>query len=418
VALAEARADGSTVGVLFCDLDNFKLVNDGLGHEVGDELLRRIAHHLEDSVRAEDVVGRLGGDEFLVVARAVGGDTALLQLAERLAAAVTDDLRSTPFPVSVSIGAATAPAGRSNAGALIRDADAAMYRAKTSGKARAEVFRHEMRDRAERRLEVGRMLRSALDEGWFLVHYQPVFARHGDVWRLRALEALARCPLPMGGYLSPDEFIPVAEQTGMIARLGRRVAELVCDDLTRWDAALPSDSFQVWINTSVQELDGGELSAGMAERLGRAGIEPRRLGMEVTESALATGHPVALAELARLRATGMSVIIDDFGAGYSSLRSLKTYPADVVKIDRSFVADLVDEPADLAIVRSVVEIGRVTGIEIVAEGVETQDQLRTLSALGCPVVQGYLLARPVPAAVVDEHLGSWLRGEVSELQVP
>jgi EAL domain-containing protein (putative c-di-GMP-specific phosphodiesterase class I) len=261
------------------------------------------------------------------------------------------------------------------------------------------------------------MLRSALDDGWFVVHYQPVFARHGEAWELRALEALARCPLPLGGYLAPDEFIPVAEQTGMIARLGRRVAELVSDDLTRWSTSHPSDVFQVWINTSVQELDGGELSAGMIERLEGAGIDPGRLGIEVTESALATGHPVALAELARLRAAGLSVIIDDFGAGYSSLRSLKTYPADVVKIDRSFVADLVDEPADLAVVRSVVEIGRVTGIEIVAEGVETQDQLRTLSALGCPVVQGYLLALLVPAAVVDEQLGSWLRGEVSGLQV-
>ena len=270
LALDTARNDGTTVGVLFCDLDNFKLVNDGLGHEVGDHLLQRIALRIRHAIRDDDVVGRLGGDEFLIVARAVGGEDQLVSLADRIGRSVAEDLRTTPFPVSLSIGAALAPAGATSAGALVRDADAAMYRAKSSGKARTEVFRSDMRDRSERSLEVGRLLRSALDERRLTVHYQPVFALVDGVWRLRALEALARCPLSDGSFLAPDEFIPVAEQTGMIARLGSQVGWIVARDLGRWTAT-HGDDFQVWVNRSVQELDRPEFASLGAGRPGRVG---------------------------------------------------------------------------------------------------------------------------------------------------
>ena len=410
-ALTEARQDGSSVGALFCDLDNFKMVNDGLGHEVGDHLLQRISRRMQDAVRSGDVVGRLGGDEFLIVARSVGDEANLVALADRVAGAVADDLRGTPFPVSLSIGAAVAPAGRSTAGALVRDADAAMYRSKSSGKARTEVFRTDMRDRSERRLEVGRLLRNALDDNWVTVHYQPVFTRVDGRWTLQALETLARCPLPDGTYLSPEEFIPVAEQTGIISRLGERVRRLAAQDLVRWSGQ-HGDRFEVWVNMSVQELDHQDLPGRFMDRLGELGVDPDRFGIEITESAMASGHPIAMATVAGLRSAGVTVIIDDFGTGYSSLSAIKNYPADVVKVDRGFISGVLDHPADLAIVRSVVEIGAVIGLEIVAEGVETPDQLRALSAIGCASVQGFHLARPVPASAVDEHIEGWLRGDL------
>ena len=410
-ALVEARGTGTNVGALFCDLDNFKLVNDGLGHQVGDQLLERVAQRIRSAVREVDVVGRLGGDEFLIVARGVEDEQELVAIAARIGRAVADDLKGTPFPVSLSIGAAIAPDGHSSAGALVRDADAAMYRAKTSGKARTEVFRAEMRDRAEHQIEVGRLLRTGLDEGWVTVHYQPIFGRRDGRWVLHALEALARCPLPDGSYLSPDEFVPVAEQTGLIAPLGHRVRTVVGSDLARWSDAHGGD-FAVWVNVSVQELDREGLAAGLAGRLAELGLDPWRVGVEVTESALASGRPVAMATLAELRRNGMQVIIDDFGTGYSSLGALKDSPADVIKIDRRFIAGVLDAPADLAIVRSVAEIGRVSGLDIVAEGVETADQLAALMAVGCTAVQGYHLARPMPAAAVDEQIGAWLRGNL------
>jgi len=411
LALNEARVDGTTVGALFCDLDNFKMVNDGLGHEVGDHLLQRISRRMRGAVRAGDVVGRLGGDEFLIVARSIGDEGQLVSLADRVARTVADDLRGTPFPVSLSIGAAAAVAGQSSAGALVRDADAAMYRSKSSGKARVEVFRSGMRDRSERHLEVGRLLRNALDDGWITVHYQPVFAQQDGRWVLRALEALARFPMPDGTFMSPGEFIPVAEQTGLISRLGRRVRKIAAQDLARW-TTLHGDGFGTWVNMSVQELDRGDIPEQFASGLAAAGVDPTRVGIEITESAMAAGHPIAMATVAELRSSGMTVIIDDFGTGYSSLSAIKDYPADVVKVDRSFISGILDAPADLAIVRSVVEIGEVIGLEIVAEGVETADQLRALTAAGCTVAQGFHLARPAPASAIEERLRGWLRGDL------
>jgi diguanylate cyclase (GGDEF)-like protein len=409
-ALEDARADGSTVGTLFCDLDNFKLVNDGLGHEVGDQLLCRIARRISDAVRAEDIVGRLGGDEFLVVTRNVTDAKQLVGLAERIASSVAEDLRGTQFPVSLSIGAAVAEQGCSTAGALVREADAAMYRAKSSGKARTELFRDEMRDSSGQRLEVGSLLRTALDDGRITVHYQPVFHQRGGRWKLRALEALARCPLPDGTNLSPNDFVPVAEQTGLISRLGHAVRDVVAADLARWSTR-HGDSFAVWVNVSVQELDHEHLLERMLSRMNEQGLSNGRIGVEVTESALASNHPGAIETISALRDVGMQVIVDDFGTGYSSLGALKDYPADVIKIDRRFIAGVLDAPADLAIVRAVTEIGRVTGIEIVAEGVECEDQLSALVDVGCCTVQGFHLARPMPASLVDQHIGAWINGD-------
>jgi diguanylate cyclase (GGDEF)-like protein/PAS domain S-box-containing protein len=405
-ALAEARLTGATVGVLFCDLDNFKLVNDGLGHDVGDHLLHRIAARSQAAIRSEDLVGRLGGDEFLIVARTVNDEAELLGLADRIALTVAEDLRGTPFPVSLSIGAAVAPAGCCTAADLVRDADAAMYRAKHAGKARVEVFRAEMRERSERRLAVGRALRTALDEDTFEVHYQPVFRHEGGTWRLRALEALARCRDLDGAPLPPAEFIPVAEETGMVARLGRRVSNHAVGDLLRWSDRL-DDDVQIWLNLSLPQLDSGDVAADLLGAMERVGMPPHRLGVEVTEATLAKEHPIARAVLEELRGAGASVVLDDYGTGPLGLTALKRASVDVVKIDGALVAGMMHDAADLAIVRSVADLGRALGTEIVAEGVEEKAQLRALTTVGCHVAQGFHLGRPVPSSEVDVALRAW-----------
>jgi diguanylate cyclase (GGDEF)-like protein/PAS domain S-box-containing protein len=411
-ALAEARLTGATVGALFCDLDNFKLVNDGLGHDVGDHLLHRIAARAEAAVRSGDLVGRLGGDEFLIVARTVKDDTELLGLADRIAQTVAEDLRGTPFPVSLSIGAAVAPAGAGNAADLVRDADAAMYRAKHAGKARVEVFRSDMRDRSERRLAVGRALRVALDEDTLEVHYQPVFRHESGIWRLRALEALARCHDLDGAPLPPAEFVRVAEQTGMVARLGRRVSNHAVGDLLRWSDRL-DDDVQIWLNLSLPQLDAGDVAEDLLGAMERAGLPARRLGVEITESTLAKEHPIARAALEELRGAGAGVVLDDYGTGPLGLTALKRAAIDVVKIDRALVAGMMQDPADLAIARSVVDVGRAIGAEVVAEGVEDEGQLRALLTVGCRIAQGFHLGRPVPSSEVDDALRVWRRAGTS-----
>jgi diguanylate cyclase (GGDEF)-like protein/PAS domain S-box-containing protein len=409
LALGDTREHGAPVGALFIDLDNFKLVNDALGHETGDSLLQDVALALEGSLRGSDTVGRLGGDEFLVIVGDIEDEDTVLRVARRVSDSVADLTRDTSYPVTLSIGACVSYEGDTTAGAMVRDADAAMYRAKVGGKARTQLFHSAIGQHAERRLEVSRELAAALDDGRFTVHYQPIFSRHDDgLWRVRALEALARCPLDDGTMLQPDEFVPVAEQTGLVVRMGRRVASLAIQALRRWHHL--GYSVQVWINLSVSELSQPELAEHLLAGLRRAGLPPSALGVEVTESMLGDAPGVHDSLLQRLRSAGITVLIDDFGTGYSSLGALKDTPIDIAKIDRSFTAGMLDNAPDTAIVQSVINIGSVMGFEVVAEGVETTRQLQALADLECHNVQGWLFTRALPVDAVAAQLPQWMRG--------
>lgn len=408
-ALARSRVTGERVGVLFIDLDNFKLVNDALGHETGDSLLRGVAAAISEALRDSDTVGRLGGDEFLLIVRETDDAETLLRVADRVSEAVTTMTRDSSYPVTLSIGACLSVDGMTTAGAMVRDADSAMYRAKMAGKARTQLYHPTIGQHARRRLEVSQELASALDDGRFTVHFQPVFARSEDgLWRVRALEALARCPREDGSMLGPDEFIPVAEQTGLIARMGRSVAGLSFEALKRWEEK--GFGVQVWLNLSMSELTQPELTDHLLTELGRSGLTPSTLGVEVTESMLGSAPELHDQVLSRLRAAGVTVLIDDFGTGYSSLGALKHRPIDIAKIDRSFTSGMIDNALDMAIAESIINIGAVMGFEVVAEGVETTSQLRELQALECGNVQGWLFSRAQPAELIDAHLGQWTRG--------
>jgi len=410
LALGRARTEGSPVGALFIDIDNFKMVNDGLGHDAGDSLLQTVGRVLHRCTRDADTIGRLGGDEFLLVVSEVDDEPALLEVATRVQEQVATETRGASLPVTLSIGACFSPRGETTAQAMVRTADAAMYRAKAAGKARTETFHSDVAEHAARRLDVGRLLDDALALGTFTVHFQPVFHREGGRWRLRALETLARCPLPDGGWLSPEEFVPVAEQTGMITRMGQRVATLTVRELARWHAN--GHPVNAWINLSMSELTQPGLHRSLAGALRRAGLPTSALGVEVTESVFGESLHQVTAALSGLREAGMTVLIDDFGTGYSSLAALKNYPIDIAKVDRVFCSGMLDSDADAAIVESVVRIGQVMGFEMVAEGVETPEQLAALAAVGCQNVQGWLFARAMPAAEVDDRLEEWMAGLV------
>jgi diguanylate cyclase (GGDEF)-like protein/PAS domain S-box-containing protein len=413
LALGETRELGDPVGALFIDLDNFKLVNDALGHETGDSLLQDVASALESSLRAGDTVGRLGGDEFLVIVRDVEDEDTVLRVARRVSDSVASLTRDTSYPVTLSIGACVSYEGDTTAGAMVRDADAAMYRAKVAGKARTQLFHSAIGQHAERRLEVSQELAAALDDDRFTVHFQPVFSRQDDgMWRVRALEALARCPLHDGSMLRPDEFVPVAEQTGLVVRMGRRVVSLALQALRRWHHL--GYPVQVWINLSMSELSQPELAEHLLAGLRRSGLPARSLGVEVTESMLGEVPGAHDSLLQRLRAAGITVLIDDFGTGYSSLGALKETPIDIAKIDRSFTAGMLDSAPDTAIVQSVINIGSVMGFEVVAEGVETSRQLQALEDLECHNVQGWLFTRALPADEVAAQLPAWTRGYTDE----
>lgn len=408
MGLGEARVSQTPIGTLFIDIDNFKMVNDALGHEAGDRLLSMVASTISEATRGRDTVGRLGGDEFLVVVRDVEDEQTLTEVANRIISAAAVLTRDTSFPVTLSVGACLSTTGKTTAGALVRDADAAMYRAKMEGKNRTQLFHSDMNDHAVRRLEVSRQLSHALETETFAAHFQPVFQLKDGIWSLRALEALARCQLPDDSFITPDEFIPVAEQTGLITGMGRRVTRLALEELAKWRSA--GKVVQVWINLSLSELTQPNLSTWLLKSIDEAGLPPNAVGIEITESMLSEIPGQLMDTLAALREAGVTVIIDDFGTGYSSLGALKNYPVDITKIDRSFCAGMIESEADAAIVESVIRIGDVMDFGVVAEGIETAEQLETVASSGCQIVQGWLFAPAMSGADVRDHLDEWARG--------
>ncbi len=383
-----ARDAGTGLTVAFVDLDNFKVINDSLGHAIGDEVLQVIADRLRLTAHPDDVVARFASDEFVVVSHGPSKDQADV-VTRSLTAALAPAVRIAGNEVFVtgSIGLASSPPY--DAATLLRNADAAMYRAKDRGRDRVETFDQALEADAFTALLLRTELHHALERDEFVLHYQPVVDL--GTGRLNGMEALIRWNHPERGLVPPLAFIPAAEESGFIVEMGAWVLHEACRQAAEWPAPL-----HVAVNLSVRQLADDDIVATVAHALAISGLDPGRLVLEVTESALMANAESAVGYLIDLKHLGVQLAIDDFGTGYSSLVYLKRMPVDIIKIDRSFVDGLGTDPEDTAIVESVVSLAHAVGVKTVAEGVETQRQFDALCALGCDFGQGYLWSRPVP----------------------
>ena len=413
-ALARRRRDGGKVAVLLLDLDQFKLVNESLGHHAGDELLTALAPRLQDTVRPSDTVARLGGDEFVVVCEELDGPHAAIQVAERLSAAVSQPvvLGDQEHFASASIGIALAESADADPSTLIRDADAAMYRAKERGRGRYELFDEVLRHRVLVRLRTESELRRALEREELLIHYQPVVDLNEH--RIAAVEAVVRWQHPRRGLLEPVDFIHVAEETGLIVPLGDLVLARASRDVAGWQRRFHRHGQQLMlcVNASARQISDTSFPARVAEIARRNGLASGSLAVEITESVLIEEAHAPVPVLTRMRDHGLVLMLDDFGTGYSGLSYLRRFPLDVLKIDRSFVAGLGSDEEDTAIVAAILGMARTLGLTVVAEGVETRAQLAQLLELQCDRAQGFLFAPPVPAArfeqlMVTRAAGPW-----------
>lgn len=404
-ALDRAQRQDGPVAVLFLDLDDFKVVNDSLGHPAGDQLLVAVAERLKDSTRPGDTVARFGGDEFALLLESGRMPEAAQTVATRVAEALKAPICVGTEDVSVraSIGIALGQPPVEGPDGLLRDADLAMYMAKRNGKGRFEMFRPAMHEEAVRRLEVAADLRRAIDGGQLEVFYQPIV----DVHTATAVgaEALVRWHHPTRGLVAPIEFISVAESTGLIVPLGKWVLNEALRQAQSWyRSGLTDDAFYISVNLSGRQLQDPALLDDVSEALRESGLASSAVVLEVTESVIMEDLPTAVARLHGLKDLGLRLAIDDFGTGYSSLSYLRNLPMDVVKIDKSFIDRIALDPEGAAMVRSVLDLTSALGLISIAEGVEHNDQLTLLDELGCDNVQGYLFTRPVPAAEFDGTL--------------
>jgi diguanylate cyclase (GGDEF)-like protein len=399
-ALAVAAREGRRVALAFLDVDNFKRINDSLGHDAGDELLRAVASRLNGQVRGGDTVSRFAGDEFVAVWPSVATMQEAQELAKRLTEAFEAPflLSAATVTVSASVGLAVSVEGHS-ADELLLAADAAMYDAKSHDRGRMRTYNEELRADAAARLGTELELREGLTRGEFVLHYQPVVDLRRNV--VSGVEALLRWQHP-DGLRMPDTFIPVAESSGLIVTLGTWVLQEACRQAATWAAV--GLELDMAVNLSTRQISHPDIVATIQSALRLAALEPARLMLEVTESTVMEDAEVARVALSNIRGLGVSVAIDDFGTGYSSLLYLKRYPVQSLKIDRVFVAGMGIHDDDDAIVASVVGLARAVGASCIAEGVETQEQHAALRALGCGYAQGYLFSHPVPAEQFPDSL--------------
>src|SRR5882757_5876622 len=407
-AIEEARHTSSIMAVLFLDLDRFKHINDSRGHETGDKLLKAVAQRIRATVRTEDVVVRMGGDEFIVVLKSVRSSEQVNETAgrinEALSAPVPVDGR--PLVTTVSIGVSLYPRDGANMGELLRHSDTAMYQAKDRGRNNFQLFSPGMDRKLKERMAIETSLRTALQRQQLDVHYQPIIDIETN--RVVGLESLLRWKVPGHGFIPPDKFVAVAEETGLIVPVGEFVLARAFEDVARWrrNGCTP---VPIAVNISAVQLQRTNLPATIQKLTQQHGVRPSMLLLELTESAVFERREGRTGEsnedaVSALRELGVRIAIDDFGTGYSSLSYLKRWRVDYIKIDRSFVRDLVTDVSDLAIVSAIIAMAKHLNIQVVAEGIEGWQQLEKLRQLGCGLAQGFLFAKPAPEDQCHRYL--------------
>jgi diguanylate cyclase (GGDEF)-like protein/PAS domain S-box-containing protein len=395
-ALAQTRRHGRRLAVLFLDLDRFKVINDTLGHDFGDALLREVARRLKESLRASDTVARLGGDEFVVLLEEIADPMYVTGVAQKIIAALGEAyvLAGREYHVTASVGASTFPDDAGDAQALLKNADIAMYRAKEQGRNTFQFYSSHLNLHSVQRLNLESGLRRALEREELVLHYQPLLDLRSG--RITGVEALVRWQHPELGLLSPGRFIPIAEETGMIVPIGEWVMRTACAAQRAWaDEGLAP--LRVAVNLSARQFLRGDLPRDIRAVVDATGADPERLEIEITESMVMQDPERVVALLHQIRGIGVRVAIDDFGTGHSSLAYLKRFPVDNLKIDRSFVAGVPGDRGDVAITQAVIAMGHSLGMRVIAEGVETRAQREFLLAQHCDEFQGYLFSKPLAA---------------------
>ncbi len=412
-ALQRAKRSGKSVGVVFIDLDDFKTINDSLGHLVGDELLQVVAARLIESLRAADTAARLGGDEFAILLEALSDEESAHRIVDRLQLALRRPVAIEGRPVHIGASMGLVIAGPDATPAdLLRNADTAMFNAKNAGKDRTHVFEPSMHVAARSRFDMKADLHNALDRQEFEVYYQPVFRLSDRT--IRGFEALLRWNHPRRGVVLPGEFIPLVEETGQIVPLGRWVMDTAVAQASAWARMYPQlGDFVMGVNLSVRQFQQESMVDDIAASLRAGQVDPDRIVIEITESVFIGDTEAAVARLEQLKNLGVQLAIDDFGTGYSALGYLQRFQADIVKVDKSFVAPLGRSRTDATLTNGILELVRGLGISTVAEGVERQDQVLDLIAMDCDLAQGFHLAIPRPAAGVERMLDSMLAGRAA-----
>jgi diguanylate cyclase (GGDEF)-like protein len=408
------RRHPSDLAVLFIDLDRFKLVNDGMGHDVGDAVLLEAASRLSEAARAEDTVARFGGDEFTILCVDTGEDAARLiaqRVLDAFARPFVHDGRE--FLLGASVGVRLNDLASATADALLRDADIALYAAKEHGRGRYEMFSSESAMLGRDQLAAEQALRLALRNGELCLHYQPEVDLASR--RIVAVEALVRWRHPERGLVPPGDFIPLAEQSGLIVAIGEWVLREACGQFATWlKAGIVEPGVRIAVNVSARQLSDPQLPVMVAAVLEDARLDPAALCLEITESAIIHDTEMALANLRAIKAHGVSIALDDFGVGFSSLSQIRDLPpVDIIKVDRSFTAGLGQSDSDGAVVTAVLSLARSLGLTAIAEGVETSDQLDSLRRMGCEVGQGYYFAYPQPPDEVARVLAQGLSDQAA-----
>jgi diguanylate cyclase (GGDEF)-like protein len=410
--LVRSRRSQTPVAALFIDLDNFKSINDTLGHGAGDELLRAVAARLDGVVRDIDALGRLGGDEFVIVAEGMSLSAGPELIAERLLEALKQPFElkgdeKNRLTVTASVGIAAGD--RVSAEELLRDADIAMYRAKWDGKNRYVVFESGMQDAVQSRMELEMDLRAAFENQEFFLVYQPTF----DLQEMTptGMEALIRWSSPVRGIVQPDDFIPLLEETGLIAEVGLWVLREACMQGAAWRRK--GYPVGMAVNVSARQLDTDEFVSEVREALAQSELDPSALTIEITETTLMSNAEETAQRLVAIKELGVRIAIDDFGTGYSSLAYLQRFPVDALKIDRSFISRMSQDPEGEALIRTLVQLGKSLSIETLAEGIEQSRELSLLKEEDCDSGQGFLFARPLDLAACDSFLQDWIGGSAS-----
>jgi diguanylate cyclase (GGDEF)-like protein len=406
--LAQSRRRHTPVAALFIDIDNFKNINDTLGHDAGDELLRAVTARLDGVVRETDALGRIGGDEFVVMAQELSLAAGPELIAERLLEALKepfDLLGNDETRVSVTASIGIAMGERASAGEFLRDADTAMYRAKWSGKNRYVVFESGMQDAIQDLMELEMELRHALENEEFFLVYQPTF----DLRDMSptGMEALIRWNSATRGLVQPNDFIPLLEETGLIIEIGRWVLGEACRQAAEWRDT--GHQIGIAVNVSGRQLDTDQLVADVHDVLSESGLDPSALTLEITETTLMRNVEDTARRLAAIKELGVRIAIDDFGTGYSSLAHLQQFPVDALKIDRSFISRLTQNPEGEALIHTLVQLGKALSIETLAEGIEQQQELTLLQGEQCDSGQGFLFARPLDVGAAETFLQGWVK---------